>query len=112
MKPMTTTPAAESEQLTVEQIAERIAKQYTPPYESTARSGLRRAILSALRNEREACARIEFATVIPVGGDYSVAIGTSKSGVGIRLFESLKDAKAMCEAINTNVAAAIRGRTE
>lgn len=49
-------PAAE----TLEEIAERIAKQHAPTFYQGA---LSRDILSALRNERERCAKV--AEVIP-----------------------------------------------
>lgn len=55
---------------------------------------------------------VSVAHVIPVGHEYSVSIGTREAGIGIRMFDRLTDAKAMCEAINKGVAAALRTPVE
>lgn len=81
------TPAAKEE--TPEEVAERIAKTYAPSH--AARAHLRQAVLSALRNEQEACAKVaeDPSNISMAGGSTGDAHGTSK-----------------------RIAAAIRGRTE
>ena len=78
------TPEQKTE--TLEEITERIATRYSLRGQKGQRAGLRFAILSALRNERERCATLadEFARRLRTVGPHSVAAGVEVLASEIR----------------------------
>ena len=54
--------------------------------------------------ERERIAAIKFAKVVPVDNAYTVAIGA----LGVKFYDTREAAEACCDAINQQIAGAIR----
>lgn len=105
-------PSPQSEEI-AKQIVERSLKEYhicertLNDLAKDIATAITAAEARGAELQREADAAIKYATVIPVDGNYSVAVGTKEAGVGLKFYGHLHEAKACCESINNNIAAGI-----